>query len=151
MIHYSSNSLADKIATPMAPHHCIVHTKFTPMMSIHKFTSILLKTTYIIEARTREKQPATFASPTVCGSSDTVDWNQSSYKHHNSENSTGNMESLVQSMYETHPVHNANFKREKICFLVLSFQQRLHVKQPSIEEEQHNLANAHTQNMIPFN
>jgi len=59
--------------------------------------------------------------------------------------------SLMQSMYETHPVHNANFIREKICFLVLLLQQRLHVKQPSIEEEQHNVANAHTQNMIPFN
>jgi hypothetical protein len=43
------------------------------MMSIHKFTSILLKTTYIMEAGTREKQPATFTSPTVHGSSDTVD------------------------------------------------------------------------------
>jgi hypothetical protein len=73
MTHYSSNSLADKIPTPMAPQHRIVHTKFTPMMSIHKFTSMLLKTTYIMEAGTREKQPATFASPTVHGSSDTVD------------------------------------------------------------------------------
>jgi hypothetical protein len=43
------------------------------MLSIHKFTSILLKTTYIMEAGTREKPPATFTSPTVHGSSDTVD------------------------------------------------------------------------------
>jgi hypothetical protein len=43
------------------------------MMSINKFSSILLKTTYKMEAGTREKQPATFASPTVHGSSDTVD------------------------------------------------------------------------------
>jgi hypothetical protein len=57
----------------MAPQHCIVHEKFTPMMSINKFSSILLKTTYKMEAGTREKQPATFASPTVHGSSDTVD------------------------------------------------------------------------------